>query len=138
MKLGRGRGRESSLEEDQLGERVAGDSEDPELEYMKAVYRPRFKEAFREALGELAPNERALLKQSLLDGLSIDALAGLHQVHRATAARWVAAARERLITATRARFQAKVRVDARECDSIFRALGSQLDITLRRLGDDEG
>jgi RNA polymerase sigma-70 factor (ECF subfamily) len=135
MKLSRGRGRESSFEEDQLGERISGASEDPELEYMKALYRPHFKAAFREALGELEPKERALLKQSLLDGLSIDALAGLHQVHRATAARWVAAARERLIGATRARFQAKVRVSARECESIFRALGSQLDITLRRLGD---
>lgn len=137
MKLSRGRGREASLEDDQLGERISGASEDPELEYMKALYRPHFKAAFREALGELEPKERSLLKQSLLDGLSIDALAGLHQVHRATAARWVAAARERLVDTTRARFQAKVRVSARECESIFRVLGSQLDITLRRLGDGE-
>jgi RNA polymerase sigma-70 factor (ECF subfamily) len=135
MKLGRGRGRESSFEDEQLGERISGASEDPELEYMKALYRPHFKDAFREALLELEPKERSLLKQSLLDGLSIDALAGLHQVHRATVARWITAAREKLIGATRARFQAKVRVNARECDSIFRALGSQLDITLRRLSD---
>lgn len=137
MKLARGRGREASFEDEQLGERISGNSEDPELEYMKALYRPHFKAAFREALAELEPKERSLLKQSLLDGLSIDALAGLHQVHRATAARWVSAARERLIGATRARFQTKVRVNARECDSIFRALGSQLDITFRRLGDGE-
>ncbi len=132
MKLARGKGRDVALEEDQLGERVAGASDDPELAYMKAVYRPHFREAFREALGALDAKQRTVLKQSLLDGMSIDALASLYQVHRATAARWVSAAREALVAATRARFQARVRVSPRECESIFRVMGSQLDVTLRR------
>lgn len=108
-------------------------ADDPELSYIKATYRAHFRESFRDALSALGPEERTLLKQSLLDGMSIDGLARVYQVHRAAAARRVAAAREHLVALTRERFQGRVKVTAKECESIFRMMGSQLDVTFRRL-----
>jgi RNA polymerase sigma-70 factor, ECF subfamily len=121
------------LDDDQLGERIAGGADDPELSYIKATYREHFRASFSEALAGLDAEERTLLKQSLLDGMSIDALARVYGVHRATAARRVASAREHLVGLTRERFQGRVNVGPRECESIFRAMGSQLDVTFRRL-----
>jgi RNA polymerase sigma-70 factor (ECF subfamily) len=134
LKVLRGGRREASLEEEQLGARIAGArGDEPDLAYMKSLYRPAFEAAFRDALASLPARDRTLLKQSLLDGLSIDALAGLYKVHRATAARWVARAREELVESTRKLFQAQVRASPEECESLLRALQSHLDVTLREL-----
>jgi RNA polymerase sigma-70 factor, ECF subfamily len=113
-----------------LEQQAPGD--DPELAFLKERYRPAFKQAFQEALEGLADRDRLLLRQSVVDGLSIDELGALHQVHRATAARWVAKAREELIDGTRARLMALLRVDRLECESILRMVHSQLDGTIRR------
>src|SRR5258706_13988382 len=53
---------------------------DPELGYMKEGYRAAFATAFREALEALDPKDKLLLKQHLLDALTIDDLAALHGV----------------------------------------------------------
>jgi RNA polymerase sigma-70 factor (ECF subfamily) len=125
LKVLRGGRREASLEEEQLGARIAGArGDEPDLAYLKSLYRPAFQAAFRDALASLPARDRTLLKQSLLDGLSIDALAGLYKVHRATAARWVAKAREELVARTRQLFQAQVRPaprSARACSAPSRA-----------------
>jgi RNA polymerase sigma-70 factor (ECF subfamily) len=107
-------------------------ADDPELAYMKAAYRATFKEVFQEALDSLLPRERLLLKQQLVDGLSIDELGALNQVHRATAARWVAGAREKLLGRTRRTFMMRARISSDECESIMRLVRSQLDVSLQR------
>ncbi len=105
---------------------------DPELHYMKALYRDAFKAAFQEALDSLDAREKNLLRQHVVDDLSIDELGGLYQVHRATAARWLAAARETLLARTRTAFMKRARVSGAECESVLRLVQSQLDATIRR------
>src|SRR6185436_8511874 len=75
----------------------------PSQSLMKDVYRKSFKQAFEEALAALSIHDRLLLRQHFLDGLSIDRMAALHDVHRATAARWIAKLVEKLLVDTRAR-----------------------------------
>jgi RNA polymerase sigma-70 factor (ECF subfamily) len=106
--------------------------DDPELAYMKATYRAAFKAAFQEALESLQGRERTLLKQQIVDGLGIDELGALYDVHRATAARWVAAAREKLLVRTRRTFMLRARISSDECESIMRMVRSQLDVSLHR------
>lgn len=106
--------------------------DDPELAYMKATYRAAFKTAFQEALESLQPRERTLLKQQLVDGLGIDELGTLYEVHRATAARWLQAAREKLLVRTRRMFMLRARISSDECESIMRLVRSQLDVSLQR------
>lgn len=130
LKLIRKDGREL-LSDDALLEARAPE-DDPELAYMKAAYRAAFKGAFQEALESLEARERTLLKQQIVDGLGIDELGALYDVHRATAARWVAAAREKLLTRTRRTFMLRARISSDECESIMRLVRSQLDVSLHR------
>lgn len=67
-----------------------------ELAAMKGAYGKQFTKALDESFRALELSERNLLRQYFLDGLSIDALAKLHDIHRATAARRVNAAKEKL------------------------------------------
>lgn len=131
LKLIRKENRETPASDDAVLEASTHD-DDPELAYMKAAYRAAFKAAFQEALDSLHARERLFLKQQIVDGLSIDELGGLHQVHRATAARWVASAREKLLTRTRRTFMMRARISSDECESIMRLVRSQLDVSLHR------
>lgn len=105
----------------------------PELELMKEIYRAGFTTAFRDAVAALAPRERNLLRHQAIDRLGIDRIAALHGVHRATAARWVARAREALVAGVRRRLQAQLAVAPERLDSILRLIESQLDVSLSRL-----
>lgn len=111
---------------------------DPELHYMKALYRDAFKSAFQAALDSLTAREKNLLRQHVVDELSIDDLGRLYQVHRATAARWLAAARELLLSRTRTFFMERARVSGAECESVLRMVQSQLDATIRRRIENAG
>lgn len=135
LKLLRKEDRETPTDDALLEARAQQD--DPELAYMKAAYRAAFKAAFQEALESLHARERTLLKQQIVDGLGIDELGALYQVHRATAARWVQSAREKLLSRTRRTFMLNARISSDECESIMRMVRSQLDMSLqRRLGSD--
>jgi RNA polymerase sigma-70 factor (ECF subfamily) len=122
----------TSLEDALLEERVLPD-DDPELTFLKGTYREAFKSAFAAALGQLGDRDRTLLKQQLLDGLSIDELGALYRVHRATAARWLEQARQHLIEDTLARMRKQLHVQPEELDSILRLIRSQLDMSLNGL-----
>lgn len=89
----RRRERTSTSLEDEVSESVIG-ANDPELELLKHTYKTELERALRTAFGALEPNARLLLVQHHKDGLSVDQLAALYGVHRATAARRVAAARD--------------------------------------------
>lgn len=118
----------------------AADS-DPRLEHLKRVYREEFRAAFAAAVDALTDRERLLLRQHVLDGLGIDQLAPLYQVHRATAARWIAAAQRAVIDKTHAALRDRLRIPADELASILRLIRSQLDISLpvalREAGDNK-
>jgi RNA polymerase sigma-70 factor (ECF subfamily) len=105
----------------------------PEVGYFKQFYREEFKAAFAEALGALSDRERTLLRQHALDGLSIDRLAALYRVHRATAARWVEAARRAALAHTRASLTRRLSLAPEEVDSVMRLVRSRFDVTLAPL-----
>ncbi len=112
---------------------VADDADDPALEHLKATYAGEFNRALTDALTSLSPRERTVLKQSYLDGLSIDEIGALYRVHRATAARWIARAREVLMDETRDLLVTRLQLTASEVGSVARLVASQLDVSLSRL-----
>ncbi len=75
---------------------------EPEFAAMRGAHGAEFTRALSQSFRALTPQERNLLRQYFLDGLTIDMLADLYKVHRATAARRVSAARERLVDEVRA------------------------------------
>jgi RNA polymerase sigma-70 factor (ECF subfamily) len=93
----------------------------------------QFREAFREALATLSPRDRALLRLSLLDGLSIDDLAPMYGAHRATVARWLTAARELLAARTRQALATRLGLRPAELESLLGGVLSRFDLSLSRL-----
>lgn len=112
---------------------LPAEQDDPELQYLKELYRKEFKAAFAEALLGLPPRERTLLRYHLVDGLSIDKMAAIYGVHRSTAARQVARAREQLVTDTHKVLSAKLEVERTELESIMRLVRSNVDLSAARL-----
>jgi RNA polymerase sigma-70 factor (ECF subfamily) len=89
--------------------------------------------AFRAAFSALAPRERNLLRYQIVDQLGIDRIAGLHGIHRATAARWSAHAREALIEGVRHELKHRLQLDGVELDTMFGTIASQIKLSLRWL-----
>jgi RNA polymerase sigma-70 factor, ECF subfamily len=108
-------------------------SVDPAADVARDRYKDAFRAAFVAALGQLTDRQRNLLRQYHLDGLTIDQLAGLYAINRATAARWVIGARTALLHGTRDRLAAELAIAAGDVDSIIRLVRSQLELSMREL-----
>ncbi len=124
------RERDSAVLDEKILSLVSAPGDDPELELMKRAYREEFRAAFADALAALPTRERAVLRQLVVDGSSLEEIGVLHGVHRTTAMRWVEQAQATLLTQTRKRLLARLRVDADELDSILRLVQSRLSVTL--------
>jgi RNA polymerase sigma-70 factor (ECF subfamily) len=120
---------EKSLEEAIGGSDGKGD---PLLEQLKAEYRTEFALALREAIALLSPEDRTLLQQQIVEGLSIDELGAAYGVHRATAARWYNRARAALVSATHARLAARLNLPVDQIESVIRLVQSRLDASVIR------
>lgn len=112
--------------------------ESAELGTLRARYKDEFKAAFQASLAALSPRDRNVLRLSYLDGLNIDQIGAVYRVHRATVARWLAAAREQLFDATRERLSEKLGLTPSEFTSIVALVRSHVDLSLHRyLAEDE-
>ena len=117
------------LSDDALARIVSADA-DPETAYLKTAYRDEFGRAFEQAVSELDDRDRLLLRQQFVDGLTIDDIAGAYGVHRATAARWLEGARERLASRTRTLIRVRLGVRSAEVDSILRLIRSRVQLSI--------
>jgi RNA polymerase sigma-70 factor (ECF subfamily) len=106
---------------------------DPELAYIRDLYRTECAAAFRAALEAIPPRDKSLLRYQLIDGLSIDEIGALNGVHRATAARWIARIRDDLLARTRAEVQHRLGIAADEVDSILKLVHSRIDVSFERV-----
>ncbi|MFO0665647.1 MAG: sigma-70 family RNA polymerase sigma factor [Polyangiaceae bacterium] len=122
--------RESEASEDAGDPAAAGDVE---LAHAKRLYQEPFQKAFRAAMEELTPRDRAVLRMHLLDGRSIDEIGAVFRVHRATIARWISDARATVGKRTQALLTANLHTDSAEFRSITRLCYSQLDVSLHSL-----
>jgi RNA polymerase sigma-70 factor (ECF subfamily) len=82
-------------DDQRLAEQLAAGG-DAEHGLLRAEVGSVLRAALAVALRQLTARERALLRFHFLDGLGVDALARIYGAHRATCARWLAAARTRL------------------------------------------
>ncbi len=114
-------------------DRLSANVSDPELALLRERYRDDVRAALASAFGELAERARNVLRQYYIDGLTIDQLAALYRVDRATTARWVIAARTAVLDGTRDRLRAAFGATTTEVESILRLVQSQLELSLRLL-----
>jgi RNA polymerase sigma-70 factor (ECF subfamily) len=111
---------------------------DPELAIIKSRYRPSFDQALRAAFAGLTPRERLLFRMHFLDGLNIDRIGVVFGVHRATVARWIAAARDGLLDRVMRELGERLRLGPDELGSLLAVVRSGLDVSLRALLAVEG
>jgi RNA polymerase sigma-70 factor (ECF subfamily) len=105
----------------------------PEHAYAQARFTIPVQEAFETAFAALTARQRNLLRHHVLHGLGIDQIACIYGIHRATAARWIDRARQGLTDATRDRLIQTLAIDAREVQSIFALVQSQVEVSIRRV-----
>jgi RNA polymerase sigma-70 factor (ECF subfamily) len=127
----RRRGREERWALD--AEAMAPALRDPELDFVKQSYREQFKAAFEATIAALEPRERNLLRAHLVEHLSIDDLGHLYGVHRATAARWLAAARGAVAEGTRRRLEEALTQGDEELGTLLELIRSRLDLSITRV-----
>ncbi len=112
---------------------VPSPNDDPETAYLKTRYRHEFRESFEQAVAGLQPEERNVLRAYYGKGLSIDELAGMFGIHRATAARRVHRARDLLMAETRRHLTSRLKLSGTELESVLRLIQSNLHVSVGRL-----
>ena len=111
---------------------AASPSCDPALALLKRESAALIKAAFHAGLAALSPRQRNLLRQHLLDGLSIDDLGAMYQIHRVTAARWLTAARADLWAHTRRELRQKLDLSDSAIGTMLDDIRSTLDLSIER------
>jgi RNA polymerase sigma-70 factor (ECF subfamily) len=114
-------------------EALPSPGDDLELDFLKRKYGAEFKAALAEAFGSLTPRDRNLLRQFFGQGLTVDEMAPLYRVHRATVARWIAKSRDTLVQRTRDALVQRLNAPASEVASLLRLIRSELDASLRTM-----
>jgi RNA polymerase sigma-70 factor (ECF subfamily) len=112
---------------------LAMDVHDPELALLRERYREEARTALDQSIAALTERQRNVLRQYYLDNLTIDQLAALYRVDRATTARWVIAARTDVLSGVRTHLAISLGANTEEIDSILRLVRSQLELSLRHL-----
>ncbi|MBX7116459.1 MAG: sigma-70 family RNA polymerase sigma factor [Myxococcaceae bacterium] len=106
------------------------DTAEMEAGLLRADQQQHFRDAFREAVAKLTARQRALLRLSLLDELSIDEIAPLYAVNRSSIARWLAEARETLAQTTRAELKTRLKLEGEALEHLLRSVQNRFDLSL--------
>jgi RNA polymerase sigma-70 factor (ECF subfamily) len=105
-------------------------SHHPEWELLRRRYQVPLETALRAALENLPARDRMVLRLYLLRGENIEGIGRIYGVHRATVARWIAAAQRSIADAVLQRLKGELGLSPSEFESLARELGSKLEITL--------
>jgi RNA polymerase sigma-70 factor (ECF subfamily) len=124
--------REDSLDE-MLLDHFPDAAANPGQEHLRTKYTGELKRAIHEAFASLEVRQRNILRQHILDELTIDDLARLYRAHRATCARWLADARAELGKNTRKRLISTLGIDREEVESLLRFLDSDIELSISRI-----
>lgn len=130
LSLFRGKRRETALDEAALAPAF---ELDPGIEMLKGRARDAFREAFASAVASLEPRQRNLLRLHLLGGVTLEKLAELHGVHRATVVRWLATARDAVARETERAVGSSLELHGTELESVMNAIRSRIDLSVERL-----
>jgi RNA polymerase sigma-70 factor (ECF subfamily) len=107
--------------------------EPPELVLLRGKYARELAAALRTALAGLEGRSRALLRLHHGEGWSLEQLATLYDISRATVARWLAAAREQLFDGAKCHLRERLPLTSSEFGSIAALVGGDLDVSILRL-----
>lgn len=108
-------------------------SDSPDIAFFRRHYKEQVKVAIEDAARSLAAEERNALREHYVRGLTVDQIAEVHGIHRATAARRVQRAREVLVDAVKKILADRHGLEGRDLASVMGLVRSQLQITMDRV-----
>jgi RNA polymerase sigma-70 factor, ECF subfamily len=123
--------------DDALTEGLMSCEADPEIQVARSLYSDRLRGAVAESLAALNAREKTILRLHFIDRLSIDAMAAIYRVHRATVARWLVSIRGRVFDSLRQRFALQVGGSPSDMRSLIALLREDLQVSVRRILEDE-
>ena len=106
----------------------AGETNDPEVQLLKRRYAAEYQSALRSAWRGLSLHARRLLSLHYLDGRNLDEVGTIYRVARATAYRWIVAARQSVLDEMMRILRERLRLSTAELDSIGRVVGEDLHV----------
>lgn len=106
---------------------------DLETDVLRRRYHDAFRQSFEVGVAGLSSRERSLLRQSIVHGMNVRNIAALYGVHHATAARWVALAREQLLARTKAALAQRIPADEAQMESVLAVIRSELELSITRI-----
>jgi RNA polymerase sigma-70 factor, ECF subfamily len=112
---------------------LAAPHADVALSLIKAQYRDAFSAGFAGAIAAASRRDRNLLRLHFLGGVTLEQLAQMYGVHRATIVRWLAAARAAVFAATRAHVEQALGAPREELDEMFALVESRVELSVERL-----
>jgi RNA polymerase sigma-70 factor (ECF subfamily) len=110
-----------------------GRSDSPEERLRRGQMVELARQAFVRAVADLDPAERSLLRLHAVEKLSIDRLADLLGLHRATVARRIAVVRDHLATRTIEGIAAHAKMAPEDVASALRSVRSAIDLSFERI-----
>jgi len=128
----RGARREVSAR-DSLLAAVGSSGVEPELELVKQRYRGELEQATVRAFEQLPDEQRELLRLYVVDGLTLEELARIHEVNASTVSRWLLRIRDKIAADARRHFAERCDLPASECESLVRAVQSEMHVSVARL-----
>jgi RNA polymerase sigma-70 factor (ECF subfamily) len=114
-------------------QRLADDGDNPEMKYLKTLYRDEFRRSFATALATLPAAQQLLLRLDVVDELTIDEAALVYGRSRTTTGRHLLEARRAVAQETLNDLQTRLGLPPSEMDSVARLVRSQLDLSVNRL-----
>jgi RNA polymerase sigma-70 factor (ECF subfamily) len=116
------------------GARLASETnalaDDVELDFIKSEYRDAFRRAIEDALAGLDQRLRMVLRMRILDNLTVEGIARAYGVNQSSVSRWLEKGRERVVSETRRLLCERLLLSGAEFDSLWRLVGSQLEISV--------
>jgi len=118
---------------DSFAEHMVADSASPDLQMLKARYGQSLLDAVSRGLRALPRRQRAVLRLYVLAHLTIDEIGRMYDVHRSTAARWIAAAERSVFDTVKSEFRERWGLATSDVASLARLIRSQLPISLEEV-----
>lgn len=106
----------------ELSESLTPHANHLESELLRSRHQAEFQSALRNALAGLDPEEKLLLRWHFLEALPLGRIAELQGVSKSTVSRWVSAARDKVLAATRAELKLRLDVQSHELSTLVRVL----------------
>ncbi len=118
-------------------ERALGD-DDPELSAIREQYKDELKAAFERAVATLSARQRNVMRLQMVDGVAVDEIARLYDVHRVSVSRWLGDARRHIAATVKADLGSRLGLAQAELQSLIRLVQSQVELSVERVLRSQG